>query len=366
MSMRLIWSLCARDYEKLCPRGWEDADDGQTCHAPATYKGPCGRSGIFLYMSPDAKKKLETDCEVRWPCQSVCNHDYTQLCPQGWIDIGGGKCRAPAAYMARCSREFTFALLNEVQKQHWSASCSVHWPCVSECERDYLANCPMGWTDLMNGTCVAPPSYTKCKSEEPLALLKPALKMAFAKRCDVLYPCKSTCDKDYSFVCPRNWPLADDLASCKPPPSYFGECGDENYDLFAATVEDKKEFESKCGVQWPCKLTCSRDYTSKCPVGWSIGADGISCHAPSSYRGRCARAVSFASVEEKRAFASKCADVFWPCEHEAALQHMMVKPVAVEVTPSGFLLPRVRSVAENVIGGGPVRSDTGQFVISRG
>eukprot|EP01071_Lankesteria_metandrocarpae_P008544 Lankesteria_metandrocarpae@DN4989_c4_g2_i1.p2 len=66
---------CARDYNAMCPAGWEQVkeNDGSMCRVNADYKGPCAATMDFSAGSAREKSQLAADCKVHWPClEAVC------------------------------------------------------------------------------------------------------------------------------------------------------------------------------------------------------------------------------------------------------------------------------------------------------
>lgn len=88
---------CTHNYTFLCPQGWNDVGDAATCEAPPSYTGPCSTLGMFD-REIEEKKLLEKKCLVHWPCLEECVRDYKALCPEGWTEIGEGKCSASSSY----------------------------------------------------------------------------------------------------------------------------------------------------------------------------------------------------------------------------------------------------------------------------
>ena len=59
------------------------------------------------------------------------------------------------------------------------------------CEKDYLAACPEGWSQMGQGACTAPSGYMKCEALGFLSTYSEADKRDFESRCGVCWPCKS-------------------------------------------------------------------------------------------------------------------------------------------------------------------------------
>merc|ERR1712107_782408 len=88
------------------------------------------------------------------------------MCPEGFVDLGpihGGAtpyCGAGSTYRGPCASEaHSFQGLSKKAKARWSNLCQAYWPCT-ECDRDYHASCPKGWTLGARGDCAPPRDYT--------------------------------------------------------------------------------------------------------------------------------------------------------------------------------------------------------------
>lgn len=58
------------------------------------------------------------------------------------------------------------------------------------CEKDYWTACPEGWSQTQHGACMAPVGYMKCEAMAFLNTYLEADKRDFESRCDVCWPCK--------------------------------------------------------------------------------------------------------------------------------------------------------------------------------
>ncbi|KEP65560.1 UNVERIFIED_CONTAM: cpw-wpc domain-containing protein [Hammondia hammondi] len=340
---------CDHDYSFLCPFSWTEGSDGSTCTAPATYIGRCEKTQDFS-LSKEEKQAKERECLVTWPCLKKCVRDYTQLCPAGWTEVGGGHCSAPFSYSGRCLRTMNFAELSRPDRERWSAACDAYWPCQAACKRDFSVPCPDGWTSIGGeGKCKAPEGYVgPCGPVESVGSLDSETKQLFEKKCNVLFPCESKCKRDYSFACPARWRNVA-LEKCSPGDSYAGPCRDD-VDFASRTEQDKIAFEERCLADWPCiEEKCERDFTAPCPLEWAEAHKA--CMAPAHYKGPCEERQNFVGLtpEEKDAAMETC-EVFWPCKGGEALLRDMVE--------GGPAMGRgVTSLL-----GGPVDSATGTVV----
>ena len=59
------------------------------------------------------------------------------------------------------------------------------------CEKDYAAVCPDRWSQMGQGACMAPAGYLKCEALGFLSTYSEVDKRDFESRCGVCWPCKS-------------------------------------------------------------------------------------------------------------------------------------------------------------------------------
>lgn len=183
-------SVCARDWEG-CPDGWALSFD--SCIAPQSYKGPC--SNVLHLGGGLDKQKFADDCKAPWPCAGECSsgHDYgISNCPVGWIDQPGEYCEHVGAIATeKCNSKYDFASISTEMKQSLAIACGHQWPCLMQCEPDYLAACPHGWSlDAAGVRCVAPMTYAgECAYAADLRMFTREEKAAFARTCDAPFPC---------------------------------------------------------------------------------------------------------------------------------------------------------------------------------
>lgn len=185
--------LCERNWAANCPDGWVAAG-GDLCVAPASYGGACKRVQSFLSKSGAEKQELAVECKAPWPCQDDCaqGRDYSELCPEGWSDDGGGFCTAPANFDTKCATSYDFAEMDTKTKQELAQTCSFNWKCKATCVEDYSKACPEDWSEVpMNpGICVAPVTYTGvCGFSIDASSMTSDQKAAFARKCAVNYAC---------------------------------------------------------------------------------------------------------------------------------------------------------------------------------
>lgn len=119
---------------------------------------------------------------------------------------------------------------------------------VSSCDRD-MSGCPNGFSSE-GGACVATASYRgPCAGEaHDFASMSDAAKNRWQSQCEAFFPCKS-CTRDYSTACPAGWSQGSD-GSCSPGAGYTGSCGTTNFAEYNAAM--LKAWSDNCGAQWQC------------------------------------------------------------------------------------------------------------------
>ncbi|CAJ1362859.1 unnamed protein product [Effrenium voratum] len=135
---RSLGRKCTRDYNAACPAGWWQAAAGKgmaDCWAPLEYRGTCSKRQSVSDV-PRAKKELELNCEVQFPCVAgeKCVRDYSVPCPAAWAIVDGGRrCAAPAVYTGNCSALLDMgASLSAASKKEMEKVCGLRWPCAEE------------------------------------------------------------------------------------------------------------------------------------------------------------------------------------------------------------------------------------------
>eukprot|EP00929_Paragymnodinium_shiwhaense_P101997 TRINITY_DN65195_c0_g1_i1.p1 TRINITY_DN65195_c0_g1~~TRINITY_DN65195_c0_g1_i1.p1 ORF type:complete len:257 (-),score=22.50 TRINITY_DN65195_c0_g1_i1:376-1146(-) len=188
-------SLCQRNYEAPCPDGWDLT--GKKCVAPISYNGGCRRTQSFEGATAKEKSDFAADCKASWPCtDSQCPEgtDYSsQLCPDGWTDVGNGVCesrRPPAA--DGCKRLYNFDKMTLPQKEELAAICKLQWPCQKSCQRDYTG-CPNNWMNIGGDNCLAAPSQDAgdCSYRINMRGMSQLQKQSFAEKCGAPFPCSA-------------------------------------------------------------------------------------------------------------------------------------------------------------------------------
>ena len=179
---------CSRDWEAPCPSGWLQVGNAH-CVAPASYAGGCPRMQSFNGQSLTARLKFANVCDAQWPCATDCTSgiDFDH-CPAGWADDGDGYCSATGS-IGNCLTSYKFSVMSISQKEQLASVCGFAWPCRGNCDENYDAPCPEGWTSI-GDECVGPRTYAgDCDFSFTTKGMTQAQKQAFAESCGVRFPC---------------------------------------------------------------------------------------------------------------------------------------------------------------------------------
>jgi len=187
----------------------------------------------------------------------ICLRNWTDVCPDGWVQHGGSQCEAPASYGGGCKLLQTFTQLTVLDKFKFANACKAPWPCAEggwcSIGRDYDIPCPIGWHLLDDGFCEAPQTaHSKCLSRYKFDSMSVAQKQELGIACDVSWPCRSECNQDYSIRCPTGW--TEDVEGshqCVAPASYAGNC-DFVIDTSSMSVTQKRALGEKCALRFGC------------------------------------------------------------------------------------------------------------------
>ena len=122
------------------------------CAATSHYDGPCASEAYaFDGMSEKAKGRWSSLCLTSWPCID-CAPDLAAVCPQGWMQLNETQsCAPPDTYEGPCRGDDTFLYAlgrdtsspsylkkistdfsgyNAKMLAYWSAQCGAAWPCA--------------------------------------------------------------------------------------------------------------------------------------------------------------------------------------------------------------------------------------------
>lgn len=269
---------CSRkDYSDSCPLGWTQFEDG-SCGASSAYKGLCNKTQTFALSSVSDKKEIEIECDVCWPCSaseqeaSTCKRNWNLPCPNGYSpqdisyerfsEAAGITCAPDYSYEGQCEPQVIF---NDLQSKYdFAVRCKTSWPCENNCMS--FSQCPADWESLGGGFCMAPPSYKvkDCPLFEKFQGWTSEVKQTFAQRCGVEWACLTeagqldmACELDLS-SCPRGW--IEKGGVCKSMVDASGPCANA-VNARAMSIEQKLDWASKCGLEWPC-VGESNEYNS--------------------------------------------------------------------------------------------------------
>lgn len=195
---------CLRDYSKLCPEGWSEMEDGQTCLAPASYQGTCSTRTSFHNLDPAGKSGRAFECGTEYACIGRSPENLSMPCPADWLVDVDRSCIAPGSYTGPCIGRKSFVGLTAEEKAWWGRKCGVTWPARKTLQ------------DLQDLE----------RAEDHSSL-----------------PCR----RDYTNLCPVGWLVDKD--SCLAPSHYEGLCGPRGH---PSSTEQKKAIEVACAVEWPC------------------------------------------------------------------------------------------------------------------
>lgn len=279
-----------KDFSDSCPLGWIFSETDMLCIAPDSYHGLCGRTINALGSTVVDKKEIELSCSVCWPCVAEnetdgtsCVRDWAAECPNGYepADIEwhayrastGTRCEVTPTYEGTCEPEAEFAGLQE--KRTFSRRCATSWPCVDDCESHHGTSvCPVSWTHIGEGVCVAPDHYKKtgCQLIKKFSGWSSKMKLQFATQCNVRWGCRindsseqplrhdATCHEVDLSSCPAEW--YKDGMLCVPPASTNGLCGSV-IDFRGWTDAEKLYWSSDCmNVNWPCRAQLDHNASS--------------------------------------------------------------------------------------------------------
>ncbi|SCP03629.1 CPW-WPC family protein, putative [Plasmodium malariae] len=306
--------VCEINYAELCPEGWSNFGDGESCLSPINYTGGCDKKVSFKNYTAINKYVFSIKCSISWPCINKCTQNYSEECPENWILINKNICKAPKNYKGKCIKEKMFSKFSESEKKIWAEKCDVNWPCY---EKTYNLKvvCPIDWKIHPNNkSCIAPTSYIgPCKSIMYLHNLKDNEKLSLIKKCNIEWPIHEKKEVDLSSLCPIGWNITHvDNITCSAPSSYVGPCEKiisfENF-----SKEEKYEFSQKCDIHWPLLDQKLQNFNLPCPYNWNLLDEKNNiCISPIEYQGPCENIFSFKNYNNdmKAAWASSCNTVF--------------------------------------------------------
>ncbi|WBY61143.1 upregulated in late gametocytes ULG8 [Plasmodium yoelii yoelii] len=257
--------------------------------------------------------KVAKDLKLPNPDEEICDINYSELCPEGWVNFGDGKnCLSPSNYVGPCKKKVSFKNKTAINKYEFSVKCNVSWPCIGKCVEDFTKNCPENWILKKKNICYAPKSYKDiCVKEKNFTNFSKSEKKIWGDICNVNWPCYQ---KNYNILCPLGWKKSPDNKSCIGPESYTGPCKNILY-LNNLNKNEKILLKNICNIEWPIYQDNEQNFDSfLCPTGWNLSQINNSiCIAPKNYIGPCAKQISLStfSKEDKSNFSKNCL-VHWP------------------------------------------------------
>jgi len=120
---------CETDFSQACPSGFVAGSSG--CVPTSAYQGPCSSDVCsFEGLSDSAKARWSSLCLAWWPCVE-CDRDFSAACPKGWSSVDGQsrRCQAPGDYVGPCADVAEFDGFNAAMLSQWSTSCGAFWEC---------------------------------------------------------------------------------------------------------------------------------------------------------------------------------------------------------------------------------------------
>jgi len=124
-----------------------------------------------------------------------------------------------------------------------------------------------------------------------------------------------SCIRDYSVACPQGWMDVGDGVTCWAPSDYKGACA-SSLGFGAMSPLEKSLSADTCGTKFPCVGSLPLDLSQNCPESWVEDVDHT-CIAPVSYSGPCVGRKSFVdfTAKEKAVWGEQCG-VVWPTHQE--------------------------------------------------
>ncbi|EKX73741.1 signal peptide containing protein [Theileria equi strain WA] len=139
-------SDCIQDFTFKCPEGWNlSLDDNDVCIAPISYRGPCSSKIIATNNTKD-KQTLQSICNLKWPSQEVCERNL-DVCPKFWYS-SEKYCLPTPSYNGPCHKPININDIESSEKTLWSNRCNIIWPCKNSCNKNYKSKCPKDWNPL--------------------------------------------------------------------------------------------------------------------------------------------------------------------------------------------------------------------------
>jgi CPW-WPC domain-containing protein len=236
-----------------CPLGWQRK--GVMCFADANYSGPCASFHDLSDMSAEEKLAFAQQCGITFPCQGECDLNFESACPSAWRQNGQGACSAPSNYAGKCSPHLDVLSMTIEDKQMFGVQCGARWPCLPQGKHEYSSVCPQGWILQSGQVCNAPLGYSgPCDKVAYMTGMTVRGKKEFEASCEVDWPAaKRDCVRNYTAPCPLGWAhvaSAEGDVECHAPTTYR-DCNVVQYfgDMSPA---EKNDWERLCNAPFPC------------------------------------------------------------------------------------------------------------------
>jgi len=239
-------------------------------------------------------------------------------CPKGW-QLQGSLCIVAQSYKGACKSSTALFDMGVQERLAFARYCQVEFPCQESCVQNFKAICPSLWRQVSPSVCEAPSNYVgKCSRRVHTEAMTDIDKTEFGLKCGARWPCTGPPGRVYLDVCPEGWTMQFGQ-TCTAPADYEGPCGSFAR-MGGMGRPDKQAFEVACGVSWPSRgIECERDYAAPCPYGWRkrFKKGKAECISPPTYKG-CSRVQTFGDLtpEEKQRWERNCRQRF-PCFGEA-------------------------------------------------
>eukprot|EP00923_Selenidium_pygospionis_P047661 GHVN01082275.1.p1 GENE.GHVN01082275.1~~GHVN01082275.1.p1 ORF type:complete len:438 (-),score=29.93 GHVN01082275.1:59-1372(-) len=373
--MKLTWAkackvrwpckaLVRNHVQNTCPLTFELNSESGLCEPPESLTGTCATPLDPSKLTDARMKALETECDFDFPRETPEVKFADTKCPIGWdlhkTDDNRQICTS-GSYEGPCSSYVDVAKFTNTDKLGFAVRCGAMWPLVEdrECDVAYESRCPVGWRPH-GASCVAPSTYVgKCSPRTSFNKYTVVMKQAWAHVCDAAWPCESMItDADKPVPTPaklNKTSSSEDIFS--GPLSLNGTVVDPNQSqdhhladtqpqfrqLFGSpksksnaydyTVEEMNKVLKQMrypvtGTEWELLATelasqedplgdgkCTKDWVSKCPVGWDHFGDY--CYAQTDYvqTPTCSAIRDFPGMTElEKKEEEKSCHVSFPCK----------------------------------------------------
>lgn len=242
---------CLADVNR-CPKGWQR--QGRLCVAMQGYTGPCTSSTSLFDMNVQERLAFARYCQVEFHCQENCIQNFGAVCPSLWQQVGASVCAAPSNYVGECAHRVHTKEMTNQDKLDFGLKCGSRWPCTAPPDHQYSDVCPEGWTMHYGETCTAPMEYRgSCGKFVRMRGLGKREKQILEAECGVSWPSAGfACERDYAAPCPYGWRqrATRGKIECIAPPTYNGCSPVQSF--HDVSPVGKQKWEQNCGQRFPC------------------------------------------------------------------------------------------------------------------